>query len=177
MGARQRWLVNRRVQLISGRSISGRSVVDDADGGFPRRADFAIVRPNLWKRSRKGKGRMAQFLYKILHPDEYRPDDAAAFAGSADDHRDGFIHLSTSEQVAGTLAAHFAAAGSVILLAVDPAALPAEALRFEPSRRGQLFPHLYAALPWAAAVRADVLTRGADGAFALPPLSIVPTER
>ena len=65
--------------------------------------------------------------------------------GSADDLRDGYIHLSCADQVAGTLAKYFAQTPELLLLAVDPAAL-GPALRFEPSRGGALFPHLHAPL-------------------------------
>ncbi|MFQ3665632.1 MAG: DUF952 domain-containing protein [Sphingomonadaceae bacterium] len=67
------------------------------------------------------------------------------FAGSADDLRDGFIHLSTQAQLPGTLAKHFANMDGLVIARVT---LPPDdpALRFEPSRGGQLFPHLYRAL-------------------------------
>ncbi|MCB1475447.1 MAG: DUF952 domain-containing protein, partial [Rhodobiaceae bacterium] len=55
---------------------------------------------------------------------------------------DGFIHFSTAEQLAGTLAKHFANDPDLLLLTVDAAGL-GEALRWETSRRGELFPHLY----------------------------------
>ena len=68
-----------------------------------------------------------------------------AFAGSADDRRDGFIHLSVEHQLAGTLARHFRGARDLVLVEFDAAAL-GSALRWEPSRGGDLFPHLYAEL-------------------------------
>ena len=85
-------------------------------------------------------------VYKILTAEQWAAMQAAGrFEGSADDRRDGFIHLSAKEQVEGTLARHFAGATGLVVLAVDDAAL-GDALRWEPSRGGALFPHLYAPL-------------------------------
>ena len=64
------------------------------------------------------------------------------FAGSPLDRADGFIHMSTADQVAGTLAAHFAGVEGLVLLRMNVAAIESE-IRWEPSRGGQLFPHLY----------------------------------
>ncbi|MEM6942462.1 MAG: DUF952 domain-containing protein [Pseudomonadota bacterium] len=64
------------------------------------------------------------------------------FAGSPDDAADGFVHLSTAEQVPGTAAKHFAGRGPLVLVALDADRL-GEALKWEPSRGGALFPHLY----------------------------------
>lgn len=78
---------------------------------------------------------------------------AGHFTGSAIDRRDGFIHLSTREQVPGTIAAHFADAESgLVILEIDAASLPGE-LRWEASRGGALFPHLYGVLPMSAVQR------------------------
>jgi uncharacterized protein (DUF952 family) len=70
--------------------------------------------------------------------------------GSADDLRDGFIHLSTAEQLQGTFQKYFAAAHAagtpLWLLSFDSSALPKASLRFEASRGGALFPHLYGSL-------------------------------
>src|SRR4051794_24447421 len=74
---------------------------------------------------------------------------AGSFAGSEVDVRDGFVHLSTQAQVRETAARHFAGAADLVLLAVDAAAL-GSALRWEPARGGELFPHLHGVLPIAA---------------------------
>lgn len=71
---------------------------------------------------------------------------SGAFHGSADDVRDGFIHLSTLPQLTGTLAKHFAGIPDLFLVAFDPDHLGPQ-LRYEPSRGGALFPHYYGALP------------------------------
>jgi uncharacterized protein (DUF952 family) len=87
-------------------------------------------------------------IYKIVHVPEW---SAArdAYAGSEKDRADGFLHFSTAEQVPGTLARYYAGAHDLLLVAVDDAAL-GEALKYEPSRDGALFPHLYAPLPLSA---------------------------
>lgn len=91
-------------------------------------------------------------IYKLLPVADWRRLRAdGAWTGSPDDLRDGYIHLSAADQVAGTLAKYFADVSDLVLLAVDPGVLGA-ALRFEPSRGGALFPHLYAPLPAAACV-------------------------
>ncbi len=78
-----------------------------------------------------------------------RAEQAGSYAGSAVDARDGFIHFSTATQLAGTVAKHFSGQRELLLVAVDADAL-GETLKWEPSRGGELFPHLYAALPLAA---------------------------
>ncbi len=90
-------------------------------------------------------------VYKLLPAADWRQAQAdGRYRGSPDDLRDGYIHLSGAGQVAGTLAKYFAQTPDLLLLEVDPAAL-GDALRFEPSRGGDLFPHLYAPLPLVAA--------------------------
>ncbi len=71
------------------------------------------------------------------------------FRGAPIDLADGYIHFSTAAQVAETAARHFAGATDLVLVAVDAAAL-GDALRWEPSRGGALFPHLYGTLPLSA---------------------------
>ncbi|MEM8853279.1 MAG: DUF952 domain-containing protein [Pseudomonadota bacterium] len=81
--------------------------------------------------------------YKVLRAKEASDLVATAhFDGSADDQRDGFIHLSTEEQVPGTLAKHFAGEES-LFLALCIFASDDDALKWEGSRGGALFPHLY----------------------------------
>ena len=85
-----------------------------------------------------------------------------AFAGSNDDIRDGFIHLSAMHQLAGTLTKYFAGQTDLVLVAYRTEAL-GPALRWEASRGGDLFPHLYVPLPTAAALWQRPLQRGPDG--------------
>ena len=85
-------------------------------------------------------------VYKILARAEWmQAQDAGRFDGSAIDRRDGFIHLSTAAQAAGTARLHFAGQQALVLLQIDAEAL-GDALRWEPSRGGDLFPHLYGPL-------------------------------
>jgi uncharacterized protein (DUF952 family) len=92
----------------------------------------------------------ASKIYKVLRGAEWsRAQASGSFAGSPDDARDGFIHFSTAEQLQGTLERHFAGEENLVVLEVDAAAL-GEALRWERSRGGALFPHLYAELPMRA---------------------------
>ncbi|KAB1939857.1 DUF952 domain-containing protein [Micromonospora sp. ALFpr18c] len=96
-------------------------------------------------------------IYKLLPTVEW--DDARAaghLAGSAVDRQDGFIHLSAADQVVETARRHFAGATGLTLLSVDEQRL-GDVLRWEPSRGGHLFPHLYGPLPVTAVVAARVL--------------------
>lgn len=87
---------------------------------------------------------------------------AGRYDGSADDRRDGYIHLSLARQVHGTLAKYFRNESNLILVAFNACAL-GHALKFEASRGGDLFPHLYAPLPTTLALWQRPLTVGADG--------------
>jgi uncharacterized protein (DUF952 family) len=111
-------------------------------------------------------------IYKILPWGVWEATgDAVGFTGI--DARDGYIHLSPASEVAETLRLHFSGAGSLALLAVDPALLPdPAALRWETSRGGVAFPHLYSPLPCSAVVRVDRLEPDAQGRYAMPPLLI-----
>jgi uncharacterized protein (DUF952 family) len=107
-------------------------------------------------------------VYKICSATEWT--DACRrgeFAGSADDRRDGFIHLSTAEQVPGTLERHFAGAVDLILATFEPRAL-GPGLRCEASTRGTLYPHLYGPLPTGLALATHPLRLGPDGRHILP---------
>lgn len=84
-------------------------------------------------------------VYKIV-PRAVWEAAPSAWAGSEHDARDGFVHLSSAAQVTGTRTRHFAGQTDLLCLTVDPARLPAGALRWEPSRDGKRFPHLYAPL-------------------------------
>lgn len=85
-------------------------------------------------------------ITKLLRAEEWAAFQAAgAFAGSADDLRDGYIHMSPPDQLAATAAKWFAGEVGVMAVTFDTDAL-GEALRWEPARGGVLFPHLYRAL-------------------------------
>ena len=102
-------------------------------------------------------------IYKISTTALWREAErAGAFTGAPVDVADGFIHFSTAAQVAETAARHFAGAADLVLVAVDAAALGA-ALRYESSRGGALFPHLYGTLPLSAVRWVRPLPLGANG--------------
>ena len=92
------------------------------------------------------------------------------YEGSPADKADGFIHFSTAAQVAGSVAKHHAGRADLVLLTVAAERL-GEALRWEPARGGQLFPHLYGVLPVAAVARVDDLPLGPEGHHLFPPLA------
>jgi hypothetical protein len=103
-------------------------------------------------------------VYKILTDAQLRRLRADGESlGAPVDLQDGSVHLSARDQVRGTLARHFRGQEGLWLLAVAPDALPAGALRWEVSRGGALFPHLYAPLPWAAVRDVRPLPLGPDG--------------
>jgi uncharacterized protein (DUF952 family) len=100
-------------------------------------------------------------IYKIVPRDLWQAAEAdKAFSGSPVDRRDGFIHFSTAAQVRETAARHFAGVHDLLLVAVDAGRLP---LRWEPSRGGDLFPHLYGSLPLEAVLWIRPLPVGDDG--------------
>lgn len=106
--------------------------------------------------------------YKVLTAEQWAAFQRdGQFTGAPVDLADGYIHLSAVDQLAGTLDKHFAGQAGLVLAAVDLAAL-GEAVRWEVSRGGALFPHLYAVLPMAAVVAAGPVQRAADGAVVLP---------
>jgi uncharacterized protein (DUF952 family) len=109
-------------------------------------------------------------IYHMCRAEEWQAAEAAGrYLGSTQDAADGFIHFSTAAQIVESAAKHRAGQDGLVLIAVDAASLGA-ALRWEASRGGQLFPHLYGALPLAAVRRVAKLTLGADGRHVFPPL-------
>ena len=109
-------------------------------------------------------------IYKIATVNQWRAAEAAGvFEGAPVDLADGYIHFSTAAQVAETLAKHFAGQRDLLLIAVDADQL-GDALRWEVSRGGQHFPHLYAPLRVAAARRVSAIPLGADGRHVLDEL-------
>ncbi len=84
-------------------------------------------------------------MLKIFRAPEWQAfQESGRFDGSADDVRDGFIHLSTQAQLQGTLERHFASEAGLVIATLSVGSDPA--LRMEPSRDGALFPHLYRSL-------------------------------
>jgi uncharacterized protein (DUF952 family) len=109
-------------------------------------------------------------IYKLVGAEAWRAAERdGTFGGAAVDLQDGYIHFSTAAQVRDTARRHFAGHADLVLVAVDTGALGA-ALRWEPSRGGDLFPHLYAPLEIAAVRWSAPLPLGPDGAHAFPAL-------
>jgi uncharacterized protein (DUF952 family) len=107
-------------------------------------------------------------IYKICPEALWRvAEQAGRFDGAPVDLADGFIHFSTAEQLRETAARHFAGEGGLLLIAVDAEALGA-ALRWEPSRGGALFPHLYGPLALSAVLSVETLRLDKDGRHAFP---------
>jgi len=110
-------------------------------------------------------------IYKICPARLWREAVAdGIFRGSPVDLADGFIHFSTAAQAEETAARYFAGQDDLVLVAFDDATLGAE-VRYEPSRGGQLFPHLYAPLDPKLALWAKPLPTGADGGHIFPELA------
>jgi len=109
-------------------------------------------------------------IYKISDVALWKAaEQIGIFAGAPVDLADGFIHFSTAAQVHDTAARHFSGQGDLVLVAADADAL-GPALRYEPSRGGALFPHLYASLPLSSVRWTRPLRLGPDGRHVFPEL-------
>lgn len=109
-------------------------------------------------------------IYKICSDALWREAErAGVFSGAAIDLEDGYIHFSTAEQASETAARHFAGQGDLVLVAIDAGAL-GDGLRWEPSRGGDLFPHLYGPLRLDAVRWVRPLPLGPDGRHVFPEL-------
>jgi uncharacterized protein (DUF952 family) len=109
-------------------------------------------------------------IYKICETAQWAEAERdGEFRGSAVDFADGYIHFSTTTQVAGTAAKHFAGMSGLVLVAVEADELGA-ALKWETSRGGATFPHLYGALPLTAVRWVKPLRLDDDGRHVLPRL-------
>src|SRR5690606_5040209 len=121
--------------------------------------------PSVLPRARGGPPMTDQpeFIYKIATAASYAPARLSGhYAGMPIDSADGYMHFSSAAQLAETLGKHFAAQHDLELLAVRTADLPD--LVWEPSRGGQLFPHLYGRpLPLSAVAWEQTVSVGADG--------------
>lgn len=110
-------------------------------------------------------------IYKLLDAGAWDAARAAGvFTGSGVDLRDGYIHFSDGAQAQETARLHFKGRDNLVLLSVDAGRLGA-ALKWEPSRGGALFPHLYGTLPVEAVSEARALTLDQDG---VPQLGSLP---
>ena len=108
-------------------------------------------------------GAGARHVYKILPRAEWiAAQDRGGFCGSAVDLQDGYIHLSAADQVGETARRHFTGVAALVLLKLRSDELGAS-LRWEPSRGGQLFPHMYGELDPALVLCSQPLELNAEG--------------
>ena len=111
---------------------------------------------------------MTNLIYKILTDEQWSEmQSSGKLIGAPVDLADGYIHFSTTEQVAETAAKHFSGQTDLRLVAVNAAQL-GDKLRWEPSRGGALFPHLYAHLDMDAVVNHWPLPLAEDGLHIFP---------
>jgi len=107
-------------------------------------------------------------IYHVCKIDEWaEARKGGGYGGSSQDQADGFIHFSASDQVVESVAKHRAGQDGLVILEVDPARLGQD-LKWEPSRGGKLFPHLYGRLPASAVTRSAELPLAADGSHVFP---------
>lgn len=108
------------------------------------------------------------FAYKVLTAEQYAQFKTdGVFKGAPVDLADGYIHMSTRDQAAETVAKHFAGQDRLVLLMIDLAPF-GDQLKWEVSRGGALFPHLYADLPISAVAGKVVLRIDEDGQHLFP---------
>lgn len=107
-------------------------------------------------------------IYHMCRAEEWKmAQKSGQYPGSSQDQADGFIHFSTGDQLIESAAKHRAGQSGLLLLTVDPAKL-GEALKWEESRGGALFPHLYGLLSTDAVIRTDDLPLGDDNVHIFP---------
>jgi len=112
--------------------------------------------------------RNPEFIYKIVSAQSLAAAQrSGTFTGMPIDEKDGYIHFSTAAQLPETLSLHFQGQGDLALLAVRSSDVGAM-LRWEPSRGGQLFPHVYGAFPMSAVAWNAPIAVGTDGTCVLP---------
>jgi uncharacterized protein (DUF952 family) len=113
---------------------------------------------------------MTKTIYKICDAAAWREAERTGeFLGAPIDLADGYIHFSAADQLSETAARHFARQRDLVLVAVEADAL-GPALKWEPSRGGALFPHLYGALPLSAVRWVKPLLLDSDGRHVFPTL-------
>jgi len=111
---------------------------------------------------------MKHLIYHLCKREDWQAaQTSGTYSGSPQDRADGFLHFSTAEQIVESAARHRAGQAGLVLLTVDAEVL-GDALKWEKSRGGALFPHLYGDLPVAVALRVDDLPLGPDGKHIFP---------
>ena len=116
-------------------------------------------------------------IYHMCRKEEWTAaEQAGSYGGSSQDQADGFIHFSSAAQVVKSAAKHRAGQAGLVLLRVDPQRL-GDALKWEASRGGHLFPHLYGVLPVEAVIAAYDVPLDAGGRHVFPAeLNLVEVE-
>lgn len=110
-------------------------------------------------------------LYRLVRAEDWRQAVAeGVYRGAEHDRADGFIHLSTATQVEGTAEKHYAGTPDLVLLTLDAERLDGT-VKWEPSRGGELFPHLYGVVPVEAVLGAEAVPLDRDGGFVFPLLT------
>ena len=136
--------------------LCAENAVEQGDGTLPPRAVCTYSKA------------MSQLIYKIAPRSLWAEAEAKGmFTGAPVDIDDGYIHFSTAEQALETAAKHFVGQHDLVLAAIEADRL-GEALVWEASRGGALFPHLYAALPMDAVRWVKPLPIGTGGAHEFP---------
>ena len=111
---------------------------------------------------------MSDPIFHMCRAEEWQSaQESGQYPGSSQDQADGFIHFSTAEQIVESASKHRTGQCGLLLLTVDPEKL-GDSLKWEESRGGALFPHLYGPLPTEAASRVDDLPLGSDGLHVFP---------
>jgi len=111
---------------------------------------------------------MSDPIFHMCRAEEWQAaQENGQYPGSSQDQADGFIHFSTAEQIVESAAKHRTGQSGLLLLTVAPETL-GDILKWEESRGGALFPHLYGPLPTAASTRVDDLPLGDDGLHIFP---------
>lgn len=111
---------------------------------------------------------MERFIYKVCERSAWeKAVEMGHFVGSSDDVRDGYVHLSTADQLVGTLSKHFAGQTDLVLITFPTDSLAA-ALRWEPTTSGRIYPHFYGPLPTARATRVAAIGLDANKRHILP---------
>ncbi|KIL96842.1 hypothetical protein CCC_01708 [Paramagnetospirillum magnetotacticum MS-1] len=107
-------------------------------------------------------------IYHVCRRSEWQyAQTTGVYGGSSQDEADGFIHFSGPTQVKASVAKHRAGQDGLVIIAVATPSL-GPALKWEVSRGGQLFPHLYGPLPLSAVIWAADLPLGPDGSHVFP---------
>jgi len=153
MGSRELTVFGDRIDVVKSRPARAGGMSRNLGLGRPAAPVYSAGMTSIYKISPRGAWQDAEAK--------------GVFLGAPVDLADGYIHFSAAHQVAGTAAKHFSGQADLVLAAVDPARLGA-ALKWEPSRGGDLFPHLYGPLPMSAVTAVVDLPLGADGAPIIP---------